>query len=199
MGKGRLDMVVDPDTGRLMGVPFLPSPHCDDRPAGQSPELLVVHSISLPPGRFGGPEVEALFLGRLDGTAHPDFASLARLRVSAHLFIRRDGGMVQFVPFHRRAWHAGVSRFRGRERCNDFSVGIELEGTDVLPFAPAQYEALAACIRALCEAYPDLSPARVTGHEHIAPGRKTDPGPWFDWTWLAMLLGEAPGTLPAPA
>jgi AmpD protein len=159
----------------------------------------VIHAISLPPGRFSGPFVEDLFMGRLDPRAHPYFEKIQGLRVSAHLFIARDGRITQFVPFHRRAWHAGVSCFRGRSRCNDFSIGIELEGTDSLPFAPLQYEALAACIRALQRAYPTLAPDAVTGHEHVAPGRKTDPGPWFDWERLGALLGLDPGRLPAPA
>ncbi len=199
MGKERLDIEVDPVSGRMPAVPLRSSPHCDERPAGQAPELIVVHAISLPPGRFGGGFVEDLFLGRLDPTADPYFEGLRGLRVSAHLFIARDGRITQFVPFHRRAWHAGVSRYRGRARCNDFSIGIELEGTDTLPFAPLQYEALAACIRALQGGYPALACDAVTGHEHVAPGRKTDPGPWFDWDWLGGLLGLEPGRLPAPA
>ncbi len=192
-------MSVDPQTGTVRGVPFLASPHCDDRPAGQRPELIVVHAISLPPGRFGGPYVEAFFLGRLEPGADPYFERIQHLRVSAHLLIRRDGRVVQFVPFHRRAWHAGQSCFRGRTRCNDFSIGIELEGTETLPFAAAQYAALARCIRALWDAYPSLRPEWITGHQHIAPTRKTDPGPWFDWDGLAALLGLEAGGLPAVA
>ena len=153
-------------------------------------DLVVVHGISLPPGRFGGPWVERLFLGRLDPEAHPSFRELAGLRVSAHLFIRRDGELVQFVPLERRAWHAGRSCHEGREGCNDFSVGIELEGTDELPYEPVQYRVLAAVCRELMRRFPALSPERVVGHCHVAPGRKTDPGPAFDWALLRRLLEE---------
>ena len=199
MRKEDLDITVDAHAGTLGGVPFLASPHCDERPPGQPPELIVVHAISLPPGRFGGSYIDDLFLGRLDPSADPYFGRIHALRVSAHLLIRRDGRLTQFVPFHRRAWHAGESRFQGRARCNDFSIGIELEGTDTLPFSAAQYAALARCIRALWRAYPSLRSQWITGHEQIAPGRKTDPGPWFDWDWLAALLGLEPGGLPAVA
>lgn len=150
------------------------------------PELVVVHGITLPPGEFGGPWVDDLFLGRLDPAAHPYFAAIAHLRVSAHLLIRRDGTVTQYVPFHLRAWHAGASMFGGRERCNDFSIGIELEGTDDEPYADVQYERLAGAIHALKGAYPTL--AAIAGHEDIAPGRKTDPGPAFDWGRLAREL-----------
>ncbi|MDM7322308.1 MAG: 1,6-anhydro-N-acetylmuramyl-L-alanine amidase AmpD [Gammaproteobacteria bacterium] len=164
----------------------LPSPHCDERPSGIKPELVVVHSITLPPGEFGGPWIDDLFLGRLDPAAHPYFAAIAHLRVSAHLLIRRDGAVTQYVPFHLRAWHAGVSRFVGRERCNDFSIGIELEGTDEEPYAEVQYERLAEVIHVLKKVYPTL--IAIAGHEDIAPGRKTDPGPAFDWSRLAHAL-----------
>jgi AmpD protein len=154
------------------------SPNSDERPEGCVAELLVVHNISLPPGAFGGPYIADLFCNRLDHDAHPYFDQLRPLRVSAHFLVRRDGEIVQFVSADRRAWHAGVSAFDGRERCNDFSIGIELEGTDFEPFAEAQYAALARLTAALRERYPL---ADVAGHEHIAPGRKTDPGPFFDW------------------
>src|SRR5690606_21460867 len=156
------------------GVRFVESPFADPRPSGMAPELVVVHGISLPPGEYGGPHVEELFTGRLDPAGHPYFAEVHGLEVSAHLFIRRDGGMTQFVPFDRRAWHAGQSNWCGRERCNDFSVGIELEGCDDQPYTDVQYDRLAAVLDALQATYPGLDPAAVTGHSDIAPGRKTD-------------------------
>jgi AmpD protein len=162
-------------------VRFLPSPHCDARPAATVVDLLVVHGISLPPGEFGGPWIERLFLGELPPQAHPYFAEVAALKVAAHLLVRRDGELVQFVPLHRRAWHAGVSRFRGREACNDFSIGVELEGADDIAYMPAQYDRLARLCRVLMQAYPGITPERIVGHSDIAPGRKTDPGPGFDW------------------
>jgi AmpD protein len=179
---------VDAHSGRLLGARQVDSPNCDDRPPGQAPELVVVHGISLPPGEFGGPWIEALFSNRLPADAHPYFAGIAGLRVSAHLLVRRDGAVVQFVPFHRRAWHAGPSQWRGRERCNDFSVGIELEGTDTLPYAPAQYAVLARVAAGLCHAYPSLAADAVVGHSDVAPGRKSDPGIAFDWPLLRSLI-----------
>lgn len=164
--------------GLHAGARYLASPNCDDRPPGVAVELVVVHAISLPPGEFGGAAIIDLFLNRLDTRAHPYFATIADLRVSAHFLIRRDGELIQFVPCTRRAWHAGASLWRGRERCNDFSIGIELEGTDEDPFERAQYVRLAAVTRILRRAYPI---ADITGHSDIAPGRKTDPGPCFDW------------------
>lgn len=160
------------------GVRHAPSPNCDARPVGEPISLLVVHNISLPPGAFGGPYVEQLFTNRLDLDAHPWFARLQGLRVSAHFFVRRDAQVVQFVPADGRAWHAGVSFFAGRQRCNDFSIGIELEGTDTVPYTDVQYARLAELTRVLRSRYPLRA---VRGHEHIAPGRKTDPGPAFDW------------------
>lgn len=165
-----------------------PSPHQDARPVAVPIELIVVHGISLPPGTFGGPWIDDLFLGRLDVTAHASFAALAGLRVSAHLVIYRDGQLVQYVPFSRRAWHAGQSCYRGRMACNDFSIGIELEGTDNLPYSDIQYSQLAAVITALRHAYPSIAADAIVGHADIAPGRKTDPGPAFDWNRLANLL-----------
>ena len=179
---------VDRATGRLEGVRQVPSPNCDERPAGAEVELVVVHGISLPPGEYGGGWVEALFTNRLDPTAHPYFAEIAELRVSAHLLIDRDGQVTQFVPLNRRAWHAGASCFQGREACNDFAIGIELEGEDEVPYTEAQYARLAEVIAALHEAYPALTAERVVGHADIAPGRKTDPGPAFDWGHLRHLL-----------
>ncbi len=157
------------------------SPNCDDRPEGAEVELLVLHNISLPADEFGGNFVDDLFMNCLDCGAHPSFSELSGLEVSAHLLIRRDGTATQYVPFHRRAWHAGKSSFQGRERCNDFSIGIELEGSDFQPFSDAQYKTLAAVTDALLIAYPALSAQAIVGHSDIAPGRKTDPGPHFDW------------------
>lgn len=165
-------------SGWAADVLRLPSPNFDQRAEGMEIALLVIHNISLPPGQFGGPFIADLFLNRLDYDADPYFDQLRPLRVSAHFLIRRDGAVMQFVSANDRAWHAGASTFCGQERCNDFSIGIELEGTDCEPFEPAQYLALAALTVALTAAYP-LS--NVTGHEHIAPGRKTDPGPFFNW------------------
>jgi AmpD protein len=165
----------------LEGVRQVLSPHADDRPAATTVDLIVIHGISLPPGEFGGAWIERLFTGGLPPDAHPYFATLQGMRVSAHVLVRRDGELVQCVPFHQRAWHAGVSAFEGRSACNDFSIGIEMEGEDQTPYAPVQYVAAATCIRALLAAYPALSAARVVGHDSIAPGRKTDPGPAFDW------------------
>lgn len=165
----------------LAGAERLLSPNCSDRPAGTAISLLVIHNISLPPGEFGGPWIDQLFLNRLEVGAHPYFGGIAHLRVSAHLLIRRDGQLIQYVPFNKKAWHAGQSCFEGRESCNDFSIGIELEGCDDQPFSDHQYAVLVQVTRELREAYPDLTPARIVGHSDIAPGRKTDPGPCFDW------------------
>ena len=178
---------VDAD-GWLRGAVRRPSPNCDARPAGTVVDLLVIHNISLPPGEFGGPWIDDLFLARLDPEAHPYFRAIAGVPVSTHLLIRRDGRCVQYVPFGERAWHAGASCFAGRERCNDYSIGIELEGTDDRPFEASQYRALAEVTRALMAAYPGIRPERITGHSDIAPGRKTDPGPHFDWDRFLALL-----------
>lgn len=176
---------LEPDVRRL------DSPHCDDRPQPDDVALVVIHNISLPPGEFAGPWIDQLFCGTLDTTQHPYFQTLAGLRVSAHLCIFRDGSMTQYVPFHRRAWHAGVSSWQGRERCNDFSIGIELEGSDHVAFEAAQYARLVQVLLALFQRYPLLTSRRLTGHSHIAPGRKTDPGPHFDWAQLHALLAAA--------
>ena len=171
------------------------SPNCDERPAGAQVELVVIHGISLPPGRFGGRGVVSLFTNRLDPGAHPYYAQIAALRVSSHFFIARCGTLIQFVPCSLRAWHAGQSSWRGRDRCNDFSVGIELEGTDELPYTSRQYAALAKLVTAVCRRYPI---AEVVGHSDIAPGRKTDPGPAFDWPRLQRKLhGPASATAKA--
>lgn len=178
---------IDPASGLLSGVRYVPSPNCDARPLGMAVEVLVVHAISLPPGEFGGPAIEQLFCNRLDAEAHPYFREIADLRVSAHFLIRRDGEVIQFVPVSRRAWHAGRSSCLGRPRVNDFSVGIELEGTDEIPFAPVQYTVLAELTRRLAELFPAINRERVFGHADIAPGRKTDPGPHFDWAHYRRL------------
>jgi len=169
------------------GARRVPSPNCDSRPAGTEVSLVVLHSISLPRGRYGGDQIERLFTNRLDPAAHPSFADLAGLRVSSHFLIDRGGALVQFVPLEARAWHAGASRWRGRERCNDFSVGIELEGTDAGPFERAQYARLAGLLRQLARALPLRE---VAAHSDVAPGRKTDPGARFDWRRLLAALGH---------
>ena len=184
----RVSFRIDAATGRMPAARQVDSPNQDARPPGVEPELIVVHSISLPPAQFGGPWIDRLFTNDLDPRAHPYFAEIAGMRVSAHLLVRRDASLVQYVPFHRRAWHAGESSWRGRSACNDFSVGIELEGTDAESFTWSQYRRLAAVVRALCRAYPGLSPERIAGHSDIAPGRKTDPGPGFEWESLRRLL-----------
>lgn len=185
-------MRVDVAAGCIEDVRICPSPNCDDRPPGTEVDLIVVHGISLPPGEFGGDYIDALFTNALDRHGHPYFLEIAGLEVSAHALIRRDGELVQYVPFHRRAWHAGVSSYQGRSRCNDFSIGIELEGTDEQPYEALQYLRLAELVRALADAYPRMSRDRVVGHCHIAPGRKTDPGPEFDWPRLRALLADPP-------
>lgn len=180
--------------GLLTPAIWCPSPNCGERPAGQEGEvsLLVLHNISLPPGQFGGGYVEAFFQNRLHADEHPYFANIAQMQVSSHLFIARDGQITQFVNLNRRAWHAGQSSYGGKPNCNDYSVGIELEGTDLLPYTDAQYQTLVAVTAALFRAYPALRPARITGHEYIAPGRKTDPGPAFRWQRLFSGLKDYP-------
>ncbi|HET6725353.1 MAG TPA: 1,6-anhydro-N-acetylmuramyl-L-alanine amidase AmpD [Gammaproteobacteria bacterium] len=165
------------------------SPNCDARPVGTEIDLLVIHGISLPPGEFGGPHIERLFTNRLNAAAHPYFAEIDGLRVSSHLLIRRDGELVQFVNLRDRAWHAGVSTYGGRSACNDFSIGIELEGADDAAYADAQYRRLAEVARAIMQAWPAITPDRICGHSDIAPGRKTDPGSTFDWPRFRRLLG----------
>jgi len=191
---------IDSATGLLTGVRQVLSPHCDARPAGTVAELLVVHGISLPPGEFGGPWIDRLFTGTLPAEAHPFFRELAAARLSAHALVRRDGAIVQYVPFGERAWHAGASQYRGRSTCNDFSVGVELEGTDDTPYTEAQYQQLAALAAALLAAYASLSAEHIVGHSDIAPGRKTDPGAAFDWPHFRALLSErlaaGPGSSP---
>ncbi len=187
--QSRKRLTIDTRSGRLRGVRHIASPNCDERPAGCEPELIVVHGISLPPGEFGGPWVERLFQNSLPPEEHDYFAEIAHLRVSAHAFISRAGQVTQFVPFRKRAWHAGESAYCGRASCNDFSIGIELEGTDDLPYEPVQYAALVELIGALRKAYPRLRAGDIVGHSDIAPGRKTDPGSAFDWAQLHAQLG----------
>ena len=181
---------IDPATGLLAGVRQVLSPHFDERPTGVVPDLLVVHGISLPPGEFGGPWIDRLFTGTLPADAHPEFRERAGLRVSAHALIRRDGQIVQYVPFGARAWHAGKSAYRGRNACNDFSIGVELEGTDETPYTDAQYDSLARLTAALLASYPSLSTQAIVGHSDIAPDRKSDPGPAFEWERFRALLDQ---------
>ena len=181
-------MIVNPDSGLLDEAKHLPSPNFDDRPDNGPMDLLVIHNISLPPGQFGGPWIDDLFTNQLNPNAHPYFKEIHAMKVSAHILIRRDGEIVQYVPFHKRAWHAGQSNYCGRQRCNDFSIGIELEGTDEQPFEERQYQQLAELIKSLLRAYPSLSTEHIIGHSDIAPGRKTDPGPHFNWQKLRRLL-----------
>ena len=180
-GKSSGAMRVDPVSGIVAGVRFVASPNCDARPDGLPVDTLVIHSISLPPGQFGGPGVEQLFCNCLNSAEHPYYREISGLRVSAHFLIRRNGEIVQFVPLHQRAWHAGQSYCDGRMRANDFSIGIELEGTDDLPFENAQYESLTQLTEAVRRHCPAITREHVYGHGDIAPGRKTDPGPMFDW------------------
>lgn len=183
---------IDAGRGLLEGVRHVPSPNQDARPPGAAVELVIVHGISLPPAEYGGPWVERLFTNSLPADVHPYFALVHEHRVSAHVYVRRDGELVQFVPFHARAWHAGASVWRHRLACNDYSVGIELEGDDDTPYAPVQYERLAALVRALRRTYATLGHDAIAGHSDVAPGRKTDPGPAFDWPRLHALLAREP-------
>lgn len=182
VGAAARTLALDAD-GWVVGMRRVDSPNADERPDGELPALAVIHAISLPPDEFGGDDILRLFTNTLDPDAHPYFAGIAALRVSAHFLIRRDGEAIQFVAAGRRAWHAGVSRWCGRERCNDFSVGIELEGGDAHPFTAAQYAMLRQLLGALCARYPITA---LAAHSDIAPGRKTDPGPYFDWNELAV-------------
>lgn len=187
---GMARISVDTRSGLVRPARFVPSPNHDRRPGDEAPSLVVVHGISLPPGEFGGDHIDRLFTNTLDPRTHPYFAGIAGLRVSSHLLVRRDGRLVQYVPLHLRAWHAGQSCWRGRERCNDFSIGIELEGTDDRQYEPVQYDALAGLIHALRGAYPGITDDAIAGHADIAPGRKTDPGPAFDWRRLRRCLRD---------
>jgi AmpD protein len=182
---------VDLASGLMRSATQIASPNCDARPPGVDAELIVVHGISLPPGEFGGPWIERLFTNTLPLDLHPYFAEIGDLRVSSHLLVARDGSLTQFVKFTDRAWHAGQSSYLGRPACNDFSIGIELEGVDEIAYSAEQYDALADAVAALCDAYPRLSPDRLVGHSDISPGRKTDPGPAFDWARAKALIDAA--------
>lgn len=178
---------IDLDTS-LLNVRYMPSDHCDDRPENTLIDMIVIHGISLPPGEFGSGAIEKFFCDKLDFSQNPYYSTIESLKVSSHLLIDRKGIITQFVPFAKRAWHAGKSFFQGREKCNDFSIGIELEGTDHQPYEKIQYETLVDIIKILRLTYPDISRERIVGHSDIAPGRKTDPGTAFDWTYLDCLL-----------
>ncbi len=185
---------VNTEIGQIEPARQSPSPNHDERPADDAPGLLVVHGISLPPGKFGGPEVEQLFTNTLDWDAHPYFDEIRDLRVSSHLLIRRDGELIQFVPFTHRAWHAGDSFFRGRSCCNDFSLGVELEGEDGTPYTDEQYAVLIGVTNALLASYPCLTARKIAAHSDISAGRKTDPGPAFDWLRLYDGVRESTAT-----
>jgi len=193
-GDEDVHLQVDLDSGLMRGARQVASPNCDARPPGMEADLIVVHGISLPPGQFGGPWIERFFTNSLPLAKHVYFAEIAELRVSSHLLVARDGGLTQFVRFTDRAWHAGQSRYNDRVACNDFSIGVELEGVDAIPYEAAQYDTLAEVVAALCDAYPRLSPERVVGHSDISPGRKTDPGPAFDWQRAHRSIAAASGT-----
>jgi len=184
---------ISPGQGLIRPAEQCPSPNQDDRPAGCEPELIIIHGISLPPGEFGGPFVEQLFTNRLDWEAHPYFAEIRDLKVSSHVYIRRDGSLIQFVPFSRRAWHAGASCYRDRENCNDYSIGIELEGEDETPYTDRQYEVLVKTVSALQATYTNLCARRIAGHCDVAADRKSDPGPAFDWLRLYDGLSNHTG------
>lgn len=183
-------MKLDPESGLIEEAQFISSPNCDERPANTEINLLVIHGISLPPGEFGGPWVTDLFTNALDPDAHPYFQEIKTLRVSCHLFIRRDGSLLQFVPLNKRAWHAGESCYQDKEKCNDFSIGIELEGDDDIPYEKIQYKVLSEVASQLIRYYPAITSERIVGHCDISSGRKTDPGQAFDWSYFRSLLNE---------
>jgi AmpD protein len=182
---------IEPDGGWFRSVRRVPSPNCDDRPPGTEISLIVIHGISLPPGKYGGPYIDQLFTNTLDASGHPYFAGIAGLRVSSHLVVDRRGIVTQYVPVTRRAWHAGQSTHRGREACNDFSVGIEFEGCDDEAYCGIQYEVGAALVTAVMAACPTIGPDAVARHSDISPGRKTDPGPAFEWGRFRALVSAA--------
>lgn len=183
-------MQIQRQSGLLTDVKYSHSPNFDERPSACEIDLLVIHGISLPPGDFGGEDVMALFTNTLNPQKHPYFATIADVKVSSHLFIRRDGEIHQFVPFTKRAWHAGASQFQGRENCNDYSIGIELEGTDTLAYTEIQYQQLAVVTAALMQTYQGITLERIVGHSDIAPLRKTDPGEAFAWDYYRQLLNK---------
>jgi AmpD protein len=176
------------NTFAIDNIPYHPSPNADERPVGVEVNLLVIHGISLPPREFGGDAIDQLFMNKLDFEAHPYFQAINNLHVSTHVLIRRDGSMIQYVPFSKRAWHAGQSSFAEKKNCNDFSIGIELEGADDIPYTTPQYQQLALLTKTLMVQYPALTTERIVGHSDIAPGRKTDPGPAFSWNYYRRLL-----------
>lgn len=182
--------MIDCQTGQLSTATYIASPNCDARPENQPISLIVIHAISLPPEQFGGNYITQLFQNQLDPHQHPYFAEIHQLKVSAHLLIQRTGNIIQYVPFHQRAWHAGQSSYQGKPACNDYAIGIELEGSDNQPFEEKQYQALTSSVKQLIKAYPDLDQHHIVGHSDIAPGRKTDPGPHFDWVYFRQLLAE---------
>ena len=182
-------LVLDDSGDWFVDARRVPSPNCDERPGDVEVDLAIVHGISLPPGQFGGAQISEMFLNRLNWNDDPFYQDIKGLKVSSHLLVERSGALVQFVPLSRRAWHAGQSRFAGRDRCNDFSVGIELEGTDHVPYTGAQYRVLAAVLMVLMVRFPRIDIGHIVGHCHVAPGRKTDPGPSFRWPCLGAMLG----------
>lgn len=179
-------------TGRVSAARWCPSPNFGARPEGADISLLVVHNISLPPGQFGGDAIERFFCNQLDPAGHPYFQTICEMKVSSHLLVRRDGFTLQFVSLLDRAWHAGRSCFQGQDECNDFSIGIELEGTDDIPYTDAQYETLSRLSCLIMKTWPAITPERISGHSDIAPGRKTDPGPAFDWQRYRQMLASVP-------
>ena len=181
-------ITINDQSGLLTPVYFIPSPNCDERPDASDMSLLVIHGISLPPGEFGGDAITQLFNNALNPNDHPFFQEIFEARVSSHLLIRRDGMVIQYVPFLKRAWHAGASIFEGREKCNDYSIGIELEGTDDSSYTEKQYKSLAKVSKVLMTRYPKITMDRIVGHSDVAPGRKTDPGPAFDWEYYKGML-----------
>lgn len=183
-----LSLNLNQETGLLENISYHPSPNYNDRPPNTEISLLVIHGISLPPGEFSGNAIDLFFKNQLDVTSHPYYKNLMNLQVSSHLLIRRDGSTIQYVPLQKRAWHAGQSVFAGKENCNDYSIGIELEGTDNIPYTMPQYQQLARVTQVLMQNYPAITLERIVGHNDIAPGRKTDPGPAFHWNYFRELL-----------
>ena len=181
-------MKIDLKTGLLSQITYLSSPNQDQRPEKEEVNLLVMHNISLPPGKYGGQDVQKFFLNQLDFTTHEYYSKISHLKVSCHLLISRDGTVIQFVPFHKRAWHAGQSCYQGKTDCNNYSIGIELEGVDTEPYTREQYEKLITCTQAIMQAYPKITPDNIVGHSDIAPERKTDPGSAFDWAYYREQL-----------
>lgn len=186
-------MNLDDKKGILSQAQYYPSPNFDERPVNEEIDLLVIHNISLPPGEFAGNFVKDFFLNKLDANHHNYFQEIASLKVSSHLYIRRSAEVLQFVPFIKRAWHAGKSSFNGKENCNNYSIGIELEGTDTTPYTEVQYQKLAQVTCIIMRQYPKITLARIVGHSDIAPTRKTDPGPSFDWQHYKKLVSNLIG------